>query len=103
MNNACEICKGACCESFTIDLSGIKGRFPDDYRWLSFHGTQEPGGLRFDCACSKLKKGKCSIYDDRPELCKKYKVGSVQCLKAIATRRAHQQDEILKALKTDLG
>lgn len=101
MNKACELCKGACCESFTLQLDGLKENHPDDYRWLSLHAVQDAGSLRFECPCSKLVKGKCSIYEDRPEVCKRYKVGSVACLKAVATRRAHRQKEIIKLIKNE--
>jgi Fe-S-cluster containining protein len=106
MNKACEICRGACCESFTLNLSGLEDKFPDVYKWLGYHATKTNGvfeGLRFDCACSKLKNGKCSVYDDRPDVCKEFKVGSVQCLASIATYRHHQQKEILKEINTQIS
>jgi Fe-S-cluster containining protein len=86
----CDICKGACCEIFSVNFNGVA---EDTLRWIRFHGIdmgEVPSGMvAFNCRCSKLNNhGKCSIYDSRPEICRKFPVGSPACLKAVHERRS---------------
>jgi len=99
MNKACKICKGACCESMLIDF----GKIPDDAkRWLSLHiecETMDNGteAHRIRKPCSKLQAGKCSIYEDRPQLCKDYAVGSEGCVKAVLMHRSRKEQRKILA------
>ena len=88
---ACERCKGACCESITVPL---KSTSEDVQRWLSFHGNETENGIRFECKCSKLKNGKCSIYESRPEVCRTYEVGSRACRETVELKRSFIKQEI---------
>jgi Fe-S-cluster containining protein len=82
----CDICKGACCESFALSFTGLD---EDKKRWILFHGHRAGNGrIEFECRCEHLgNRGECKIYDRRPEICKAFPVGSPACLHAINTRR----------------
>lgn len=92
---ACERCKGACCETLVVPL---RANDPDTQRWLTYHGTGVRNGLRLECACSKLKDGRCSIYADRPQVCRTYEVGSKECREAIHERRKYMESLIVELL-----
>lgn len=95
MNRACELCKGACCKQITFSLKA--DGLLDDY--LTTRGTKSEVGYSFNCECPKLKSGKCSIYETRPEVCKRYIVGSPACRNAIKLNAKHPKrvlDEIDK-------
>ena len=74
-----------------LDLEEIMT--PDVLRWFRFHGREEGSGIRLDCECSKLKNGKCSIWEDRPDVCKTYEVGSQACRNAVVSRRTREKAE----------
>ena len=95
VDEACKLCGGACCRSFTIPVAALNGDAGD---WLKYHGTQEGVAVRFNCACSKLKEGKCSIYESRPKVCKDYQVGSLSCRKAIKMFVPHKEKAILSII-----
>ena len=81
MNKACEFCGGACCKSIILNLNRILD--VDSLHWFQLHGEQGKNGTRLNVACTKLVDGKCSIYERRPGVCRKFLVGSVACLEAI--------------------
>lgn len=94
--NPCEICKGACCESIILPIS-FKDK--DAQRWLDLHGERSEMGIRLDCKCKALVDGRCSIYDDRPEVCRVFEVGSAGCLLALNTRRDEETiSRVLEAI-----
>ena len=88
MNKACERCRGACCESIILQVNAPNG---DVGRWVDYHGTRTKNGIEFACQCSKLKDGKCSIYETRPQVCKVFKVGSPECLYALHRKRTESE------------
>lgn len=92
---ACEVCGGACCETIIVPL---RSNDPDVQRWLKFHGDPVKEGIRFECKCSQLKNGKCSIYQDRPGVCRTYEAGSEACRKAIKERRLYMEKLITDLL-----
>ena len=96
----CELCKGACCESIVIPL---KFEEADAQRWLGFHGTEQENGIRLDCKCSKLRHGRCTIYDSRPDVCRVFEVGSPNCREAVKTRRQYKADKIFKLMEAGYG
>jgi len=72
----CKRC-GKCCR--IMDFPFPPGKPSKDFiRWAKFHEKtkivkQRDGyWIRFELKCSKLKNGRCSIYKNRPELCKEY-------------------------------
>lgn len=84
----CLECRGACCEHITLQIP----QDPDAARWLSFHGTEALGGVVLDTPCKKLtKKGLCSIYDTRPQVCHDFMAGSKACYDAVRFRRTRAQ------------
>lgn len=94
--NPCELCKGACCERFGIDF---KGHSEDVFNWISYHGEVDGTVVFFNCKCHFLRDGKCSIYDDRPKLCKDYPVGSKMCLEAVYRKhRDNKRNKIIEAI-----
>lgn len=95
MNKACEICRGACCETIVLDVSQ---RNPDFYLWLKYHGEALERGIRLECACKMLKDGKCSVYETRPKICMVYQVGCSACLATIHERRYEQRNQIREAM-----
>jgi len=96
MNPACELCRGACCEAIVLP---VKVQDPDIQRWIEYHGQPTDRGIYFECKCSKLKDGKCSIYEDRPKVCRVFEVGSAGCLTAIKRRRPEQETEIRRLIE----
>jgi Fe-S-cluster containining protein len=85
MNTACEICKGACCESIIV-----KAPEGDEGRWLTLHGQALGfGRVQLETPCAKLCGGKCSIWKDRPLLCQAYPVGGDNCRETVKRRRAN--------------
>lgn len=60
-----------CCEDIIIPL-GYK--IPEDMkRWIELHGIEtESKAIKLKVSCLKLKDGKCSIYEDRPDICREY-------------------------------
>jgi Fe-S-cluster containining protein len=98
VSKACELCKGACCESILlpIDRSPMTQEF---YRAraevVEIYGntfTEIPH------RCPHLSNsGRCKTYANRPVACSRFAVGSTMCLTAIERRRPDQA-EAIKAL-----
>lgn len=89
----CEVCRGACCETFSLPINGnvplagdvIQG---DVNRWVALHATVTATGLEFECRCTQLgNDGRCRIYESRPVMCRTYKAGGPDCLEAVKKRR----------------
>ena len=85
-----------------LPLADIVKILPDSdkVRWFILHGTPTPDShVRLNCACTALtNEGRCSIYDDRPQMCRDYERGGAWCLEAIRRRRTPQESaEIRKA------
>ena len=73
----------------------IRLKDDDVQRWVELHGEATDMGVYFECRCSALKNGKCKIYDDRPDVCRKFEVGSPGCLSAIRRRRPFKALQII--------
>ena len=70
---ACKQC-GACCRSLSMQVNSDHDDF---HRWLSYHGGEVKDRfgnphVRFNIACTKLEGGRCSTYEDRPNICRDY-------------------------------
>ena len=89
----CQICKGACCEEFTLEPSQIRMPSRDIRRWLELHANPEDySELTFECRCNALTDlGNCGIYGDRPEICKEYTAGGQNCLETVKKRRSIEE------------
>jgi Fe-S-cluster containining protein len=89
----CIKCKGACCEEFLIPLGPVQD---DTSRWFYLHGDEIEEGqkkfLRFECKCTKLgEDGLCTIYSDRPNVCRTFLAGGAECRAALKRRRTPEQ------------
>lgn len=70
----CQECGGACCRSFSdVALTW------DEYKRLQNLGATRlqlsltgPHRLVIDYNCEFLVAGRCSIYEDRPEICRRF-------------------------------
>ena len=96
MNVACEICRGACCESVAIER--FLPPVVTESDWWKVRTKPSPQGRTLECRCPKLQGGKCVIYDMRPVACQTFAVGSFACRAAVVTRRPEQATEIFKAM-----
>lgn len=93
MNRACEICKGACCESIVFKVPET-----DEGRWLGMHATPTTGGKHeINVKCNALCGGKCSVWNSRPAVCVNFEVGGDACIDTLMRRRPNWQ-EIVKAM-----
>jgi uncharacterized protein len=81
-------CKGCdlCCRYVVIEIDKPKTEEDfDEIVWFLVHknvrvfiDNDNSWNLQFDSACEKLKGGKCSIYDKRPSICRKYSTESCE-------------------------
>jgi len=70
----CQKCDGACCRSFTdVEISW------EEFERLHDLGARRlqlslvgPHRLVIDYNCEFLKDGKCSIYEARPDICRRF-------------------------------
>ncbi len=70
----CEQCGGVCCSSFTaIDISW------DEYIRLEKLGAKRlqlslfgPHKLEIDSGCEFFTEGRCCIYEERPDICRRF-------------------------------
>ena len=82
---ACELCKGACCEGFYLKISDT-----EHGRWLRYHGKVINDMVYIPAKCNYLnKKGKCDIYETRPEPCRRYEVGGPACRQTVKWKRSN--------------
>ena len=66
----------------------------DTQRWFKFHTIDSPyvGCVRIPTPCVKLTNdGLCGIYEDRPEVCRLFVVGSDLCIDAVRRHRTPEQ------------
>jgi Fe-S-cluster containining protein len=73
-------------------MADIRPPSGDAMRWVALHGIQIESAHRvdieFECACTKLTaEGRCSIYDDRPLVCRDFRPGCNDCLEYVRKRR----------------
>lgn len=85
-SKVCELCKGACCETFVLQPRQW-GWSDETTKWIELRGVVETNGVRIYSPCKNLICGVCSDYENRPEVCKVYEVGSESCRNAIKIRR----------------
>ena len=90
MNAACELCRGACCESLVFPVAKQSGSHSANTVWLRYHG--EPVGdqeVELECKRRMLKDGKCSVNQTKPKICEDFKVGGIACRATVRRRRAN--------------
>lgn len=77
MEYNCQIRCGKCCKVVYIPCGDLNET--DYLRWIKLHTRVKIEVFRgLQCIvlpykCSKLKHNKCTIYEDRPEMCKKFR------------------------------
>lgn len=88
----CLVCRGACCESFTILKADVNIKHGDENSWFLLHAVEEEEALTFECRCTKLtKEGLCGIYETRPIMCRTFVPGSRDCIDTVKRRRTPEQ------------
>ncbi|MBV5340858.1 MAG: YkgJ family cysteine cluster protein [Deltaproteobacteria bacterium] len=73
-DDRCRSCGGICCSSFTaVEISW------DEYERLQGLGARRlqlslfgAHKLEIDCGCEFLSDGRCSIYEARPDICRRF-------------------------------
>ena len=76
----CDGCGGACCRGVVLPHGLIGGLSPDEAYWLGLHGTHEGHGLYLAVPCRLLgEDGRCTDYEHRPEVCRRFAVGGEAC------------------------
>ena len=92
---ACQICRGACCESIVLRLPAT-----DAGTWLGLHGVSvAERQVEIPAPCRKLSAcGACSIHATRPDHCRTYVVGGADCRATVARRRPADAVEIFAAI-----
>ncbi|MBI1952124.1 YkgJ family cysteine cluster protein [Candidatus Saccharibacteria bacterium] len=112
---SCEYCVGACCRAWSqLLLSDDEARFIEesgtrlmDLKLESKHSHEEvvlasndPRRLRtITTDCGYLKNSRCTVFEDerRPEICRRFPVGSESC-KKFREIHIYSQDPSLKKL-----
>lgn len=92
----CMTCRGACCEEMHLPDSGERD---DSSRWFALHGYTDlrPGYLVLNVRCVALDpRGLCSIYEKRPDVCKRFVAGSYPCLEVVRRRRAPEEYALIR-------
>ncbi|MDD2580917.1 MAG: YkgJ family cysteine cluster protein [Desulfuromonadaceae bacterium] len=70
----CQECGGVCCRSFAaVEISW------EEYKRLQGLGARRlhlsiygPHRLEIDYGCEFLAEGRCSIYEERPDICRRF-------------------------------
>jgi len=89
----CNICRGACCESITLEITGPTNDFQ---RFLEYRTSPQITGKgrigrNFECRCLMLKDGRCLVYEKRPKMCADFEPGGEVCRATVATRRTPEE------------
>jgi len=87
---ACETCRGACCEMFSIPLEDFRklNYSEDAMQWLGVRGVEFEGSLLFEARCRMLTTdGRCSIYATRPQICRDWEENGADCRAVVRARR----------------
>jgi len=78
----CSNCNGACCRFIKLPLTVHLSE--DTKRWLELHKSIVVTNTHIFVfnKCKNLEDNKCKDYENRPNVCKNYKVGGSECLRA---------------------
>lgn len=74
----CENCRACCCrlEVMLISDTGVPYRFIETDEWGSWHMARLEDGW---CAALDRDTMKCTIYDNRPWVCREFEMGEYEC------------------------
>ena len=80
MNDICEACGGKCCVGI-IEVQSADEIFYDDALVTVIEEFLPDRTMRMgdNLRCIALKDGKCSIYENRPRVCRAFQVGCPCC------------------------
>jgi Fe-S-cluster containining protein len=114
MSSPCETCHSLCCRYFCFEIDR-----PDDYeefeniRWYLYHEgvtvhIDEDGDwcIQIDNPCKELDKNhRCSVYEDRPLICRNYAVDQCEAIDGDFGYRAlfKTPDDLVEYAKKTLG
>ena len=79
----CAECGGLCCTS--LQIPGVDEWTLQELEWAKLRGIVADGIWYVNAPCKHFVRGRCTIYETRPQACKDYPVGGPDCL---ATRKA---------------
>ena len=101
MHPACEVCRGACCESLYVPV--VRDKDARDFyntRGSVFTIIGQPHDIaEIETRCRHLDAcGKCSVHDAKPAPCTAFEVGCKECRLAIKRRRTEKADDILRLI-----
>lgn len=87
MDKVCKSCGGECCKTISIPVV-ISPEV--DLAWLTARGALcEGGNWMIISECRHLSRsGRCKIYATRPQSCRDYPVGGVDCKATQAHKKA---------------
>jgi hypothetical protein len=77
---SCSDCGGSCCKGVTVPLPSVTNE--GQRQWMETRGRILGGYWHIRSVCCHLQSGRCSRYDERPEMCRRYEVGGERCLRA---------------------
>lgn len=86
----CQSCHGACCRVWDVTFDPDYERVPKKLSRTAGPGCFGHGRMMVraaDGACVALEDGLCTIYEDRPTLCRDFEAGSDECDEARAAYR----------------
>jgi Fe-S-cluster containining protein len=104
----CDVCRGACCEEVILPRVMFLAPTEDIRRWWEYRGELvsheliegielPEAGIRLELPCTKLEDGgRCSIYEDRPDVCRDYAPGGRHCLETVARRRSMTEYQLIR-------
>ena len=102
MHAACELCRGACCETMVIPIRREE-MSNDEAVWIGMRGKVIDDSVVLRCACSNLAEdGSCGIYATRPQVCRTYEVGGPECRTTVRLFRRAQAADIFEAMKSNI-
>ena len=80
MNPKCDKCNGACCKTLVVPCPT-----PADKEWIKGRAFWMNESIAIvSSRCRHLnERGLCGIYEARPQVCRDFKVGCVECRVAI--------------------
>ena len=87
---SCDGC-GACCKGWLVDVSPCSDNVPEELVKAS-RALGHCMRMRDD-ACIALKNNRCSIYENRPKVCRDFERGSKRCLDKLREARNAQPSE----------
>jgi hypothetical protein len=98
----CDTCGAACCRFVVIQVGPMNR---DQRWWANMRGRLEGDWFRIRSKCACLTAdGRCSQYEDRPEVCRKWEIGGKMCMAARkALREMRDTVEPLETIRPRRG